>query len=45
MNTSVVVTRDEGNNGVWWAFPFHQLLGTVGVLALAGFLTFIVSPS
>jgi len=45
MTNSAVVTRDTRTRGVWWAFPFHQLLSTVGVLALAGLLTFVFSPS
>jgi len=44
MTTSPAVMRDTWNRGVWWAFPLHQILSTVGVLALAGLLTFIVSP-
>lgn len=44
MTISAAVTRDTWKKGVSWAFPFHQLLSTVGVLALAGLLTFIVSP-
>lgn len=42
MTTSPAVMPRK--KGVWWAFPFHQILSTVGVLVLAGFLTFTVSP-
>jgi len=45
MTISAAVMQDTREKGVWWAFPFHQILSTVGVLALAGFLTFILSPS
>jgi hypothetical protein len=45
MTISAAVMRDTWKKGVWWAFPFHQLLSTVGVLALAGLLTFVFSPS
>jgi len=44
MTTLPAVMRDTRKRGVWWAFPFHQILSTIGVLALAGLLTFIVSP-
>ena len=36
--------ENKRTKGVWWAFPFHQLLSTVGVPVLGAFLTFTVSP-
>lgn len=45
MTTAVAVAQDTRKDGVWWAFPFHQILSTIGVLALAGLLTFVFSPS
>jgi hypothetical protein len=31
--------------GSWWTFPIHQIISTVGVLVLAGFLTFTTSSA
>jgi len=31
--------------GLWWAFPLHQLLSTVGVSFFATCLTFVISHS
>lgn len=46
MVTSAVNMRDSRKKkGIWWAFPFHQILSTVGVIAVAGLLTFILSSS
>jgi hypothetical protein len=45
MSTSAVVAEHAGRKGVWWLFPLHQILSTIGVLALAGLLTFVFSPS
>jgi hypothetical protein len=45
MSTSVAIAHNTRRKGVWWAFPFHQILSTIGVLALAGLLTFVFSPS
>jgi hypothetical protein len=35
MTASVVVSQNQRKKGVWWAFPFHQLLSTVGISVLA----------
>jgi len=32
-------------DGIWWAFPLHQILSTVGVITLATVLTLTLSPS
>lgn len=46
MTSSVAQEQIQRRAGLWWAFPLHQLLSTVGVLILAGFLTFAtLSPS
>lgn len=45
MTSSVAVTHETRKRGVWWAFPFHQVLSTIGVLALAGVLTFVFTSS
>lgn len=44
MTTSTAFMHDTRKQAVLCAFPFHQMLSTVGVLALAGLLTFIVLP-
>lgn len=44
-DTSVLVAQGAWKKGVLWAFPFHETLSTLGVLALAGFLTFFFLPS
>jgi len=43
MTTSAAVAQDARKKGVWWAFPFHQLLSTVGIPVLAALFTFAVS--
>ena len=43
--TTVAVAQDTPRKGAWWAVPFHQLLSTLGLGALAGLLTFSLLPS
>ena len=45
MSHSVTSSPVQGNAGLWWKFPLHQLLSTVGILILAGILTFAVTSS
>jgi len=45
MTSSVGNGRFHRRTRLWWAFPLHQIISTVGVLILAGFLTFATSSS
>lgn len=45
MTGSAVVAQNDFKKGIWWAFPFHQILSTVGILAFAGIVSFILLPT
>lgn len=45
MTYSAARGQVQGRAGVWWTFLIHQLLSTLGILMLAGFVTFAVASS
>lgn len=45
MNSSVARQQSPKKEQFWWTFPFHQLLSTIGILVIAGFITFAVSST
>jgi hypothetical protein len=45
MTPSKGTERIGRESGLWWKFPLHQVVSTIGVLVAAGFLAFATSTS
>lgn len=43
MTSSVGAGQSHRWTGLWWTFPLHQIMSSLGVPVLAGFLTFAIT--